>query len=81
MVVSDRGGIPNLELVALSDSSTRPLTRVTGAVAGPDVSPDSSVWFLALRSGGYDLRRLKAPDGGRLANVVSIRGPLAPAAT
>lgn len=80
VVVSDRGGIPNLELVALKDGSARPLTRVTGAVAGPDVGPDRSVWFLALRSGGYDLRRLNAPDEKRLTDVVSIRGPLAPAA-
>jgi Tol biopolymer transport system component len=80
VTVSDRGGIPNLELINLSDGATRPLTRVTGAVAGPDISRvDSSVWFLTLRSGGYDLRRMAKPVAIGDA-VVSIRGPLAPAA-
>ena len=81
VVVSDRGGIPNLELIALADGVTRPLTRVVGAVAGPEVSrADSSIWFLTLRSGGYDLRRLAKPDEPVLTEIVSIRGPLAPAA-
>ena len=81
VVVSDRGGIPNLELIALADGATRPLTRVISAVAGPEVSrADSSIWFLTLRSGGYDLRRLAKPEEPGLVDITSIRGPLAPAA-
>ncbi|HEX6941639.1 MAG TPA: hypothetical protein VF128_01860 [Gemmatimonadaceae bacterium] len=81
IAVSDRGGIPNLEVVSLANGETRSMTRVTGAVAGPDVSrADGSVWFLTLRSGGNDLRRLPLPDDQTLPEVVSIRGPLAPAA-
>jgi hypothetical protein len=81
VVVSERGGVPNLELIALDNATTQPLTRVTGAVAAPDVSrADSSIWFLALRSGGYDLRRLPSPDESLTASVVAIGGALAPAA-
>jgi len=81
MVVSDRSGIANLEVVPLVGETSRSLTRVTGAVLGPDVSRrDSSVWFLSLRSGGYDLRRLPTPDETVAGEIVSIRGPLAPAA-
>lgn len=81
VVVSDRGGIPNLEIVPIDGGVPRALTRVTGAVAAPDVSrSDSSVWFLALRSGGYDLRRLRPPDKSETGEVVSISGALTPAA-
>lgn len=81
VAVSDRGGIPNLEVISLTDGTARPMTRVTGAVSGPDVNrADGSVWFLTLRSGGNDLRWLPLPDEGTPADVVSIRGPLAPAA-
>lgn len=80
VAVSERGGIANLELVPLDGSQPRALSRVTGAAIGPDVSrADSSIWFLALRSGGYDVRRfpgLSAVTG----DVVTISGPLAPAA-
>ncbi|HEX6316094.1 MAG TPA: hypothetical protein VFZ73_14590, partial [Gemmatimonadaceae bacterium] len=81
VAVSDRGGIPNLELIPLSDeASPRPITRVTGAVAGPDINrADGSAWFLALRSGGYDLYRL-APEDFDDLQVVSIGGVLAPVA-
>lgn len=72
VVVSERGGIANLELVPLDSGAPRTLTRVTGAVVGPDVSRgDGSVWFLALRTGGYDVRRV--PSGGDLG-VVAVQG-------
>jgi hypothetical protein len=84
LVVSDRGGIANLELVPLDGGAPRSLTRVTGAVLGPEVSrADGSLWFLTLRSGGQDLRRLEgsaAASAAASGDVVSIRGPLAPAA-
>ena len=81
VVVSDRGGIPNLELVRLDSSTTVAMTRVTGAVAAPDVNrADNAAWFLTLRSGGYDLRRLATPDATTASAVVSIQGSLAPAA-
>jgi hypothetical protein len=58
VVVSERGGIPNLELLDLA-GGTRTLTRVTGAALAPAVHPaDSSIWFLSLHSRGLDVRRL-----------------------
>ena len=81
VMVSDRGGIPNLEIVEIDGSNPRALTRVTGAVVAPEISrSDSSLWFLTLRSGGYDLRRLTMPDVDQPNVVVAIQGPLAPAA-
>lgn len=80
VAVSERGGIANLESVPLDGGPPRALTRLTGAAVGPDVSrADSSIWFLALRSGGYDVRRL--PGLSAVAGeVVTVSGPLSPAA-
>src|SRR5439155_6328610 len=56
VVVSERGGIPNLELLSLADAHTRTLTRVTGAAVAPAVNRgDRSIWFLALHSRGHDV--------------------------
>jgi hypothetical protein len=81
LVVSDRGGIPNLEVLPVDGGAPRSLTRVTGAALGPDVSrADGSLWFLTMRSGGYDLRTMAAPDESSAGEVVSIDGALAPVA-
>jgi hypothetical protein len=81
LVVSELGGVANLEMVPAEGGPPRSLTRVTGAVLGPEVSrTDSSIWFLSMRSGGYDLRRLSTPDESVAGEVVAIQGPLAPAA-
>ena len=81
VVVSDRGGIPNLETVPIDGGPPRSLTRVTGAVHGPDVNRrDGSIWFLTLRSGGYDIRRLASPDESVAGGVVAVRGSHVPAA-
>jgi hypothetical protein len=81
VVVSDRGGIPNLELVRLDSATNVAMTRVTGAVAAPDVNrADNSIWYLTLRSGGYDLRRLTMPDEPLAHPVVTIHGSAAPVA-
>jgi len=63
VVVSERGGIPNLEVVSLSTGDTRSLTRVTGAAVAPAVNrDDGSIWFLSLHSRGLDVRRLRRND-------------------
>src|SRR6185503_4539676 len=81
VVVSDRGAIPNLELARLDSAVHVAMTRVTGAVAAPDVNRvDNGVWYLTLRSGGYDLRRLTMPDKVVEDPVVSVYGPAAPVA-
>ncbi|MFI5257563.1 MAG: TolB family protein [Gemmatimonadales bacterium] len=58
IATSESGGIPNLERLDPAGLRTTRLTSVTGAAVAPDVAPDGAIWFLALRSEGYDLRRL-----------------------
>jgi Tol biopolymer transport system component len=59
VAVSERGGIPNIELLSVADASVHTLTRVTGAAVAPEVNPvDGSIWYLTLHSRGFDLRRL-----------------------
>jgi hypothetical protein len=88
IVVSDRGGIADLERLDPTTHAVQPLTRVTGAAVAPTVNrADGSVWFLALHSHGYDLRRLATPVpiAGRVALdstlVPAIPGRGAPTAT
>lgn len=58
ILVSERGGIANLEVLDLTSHTPRTLTRVTSAVSAPDVSDqDGRVYFLTLHSRGYDVRR------------------------
>ena len=73
VVVSESGGIPNLEKVSVASSRPVTLTRVTGAAIGPDVNRvDGSVWFLSMHSRGLDARRL--PPGEAIADsVVDVR--------
>lgn len=59
VVASERGGVPNLELISIADQGARSLTRVTGAAVGADVNArDGSIWFLSMHSFGFDVRRL-----------------------
>ena len=61
VVISERGGIPNLEKIAVATSQPVAITRVTGAAIAPDVNRmDGSVWFLAMHSRGLDVRRMAA---------------------
>lgn len=72
VVVSERGGIPNLELVSVASSQARTLTRVTGAAMAPDVNPkDGSLWFLTMHSRGFDVRRMSR-NGRTADSVVAI---------
>ena len=69
VVVSEWGGIPNLESLRVADGQTRTLTRVTGAAVAPDVSRhDGSIWFLTMHSRGLDVRRL--PRSSAVADSV-----------
>lgn len=61
VAVSERGGIPNLEKLAVADARPVAVTRVVGAALAPEVNrADSSLWFLSLHSRGLDVRRLPA---------------------
>ena len=65
VVVSDRGGTPNLERLDFGSASApiaRALTRVTAAAIAPEPNvADGSIWFLTLHARGYDVRRLASP--------------------
>lgn len=72
VLVSERGGVPNLETIRIGDTVARTLTRVTGAAVAPDVNrADGSIWFLSLHSRGLDVRRLPR-DSARADSVVLI---------
>ncbi len=74
VVVSERGGIANLEVLSVASAMPSSLTRVTGAAVAPDVNRvDGSIWFLALHSHGFDVRRLPR-DAGRADTVVAVTG-------
>jgi hypothetical protein len=66
VVVSDRGGTPNLERIDFGGAAApvaRALTRVAGASIAPEPNvADGSIWFLSLQSRGYDVRRLASPS-------------------
>ncbi len=59
VATSDAGGISHLELLSLRGAEPRRLTRTSGSHILPESSPhDRQVYFLALHSRGYDLRRV-----------------------
>jgi len=82
VVVSERGGVANLETLDPEIAAPRSVTRVVGAVAAPDVGPDGSIWYLSLHSKGYDVRRMPpGPSGGGAGDrVVTLDRRLSPAA-
>jgi hypothetical protein len=71
VATSENGGIANLERIDPANGRVAQLTSVTGAAVAPDVATDGSVWFLALHSGGYDLRRLLS-DTTRMAPALPL---------
>ncbi len=80
VVVSEEGGIANLELIDLPSGEARPLTRVTGGVLAPVPNPATgAVFFLNLHARGMDLHRIH-PDSVELARIVYTEPALAPAA-
>ncbi len=59
VTTSDAGGISHLELLSLGSGESRRLTRTSGSHILPESSPaGDQVYFLALHSRGYDLRRV-----------------------
>jgi Tol biopolymer transport system component len=78
VLVSEDGGIANIERIDLATQVLTSLTHVTGAAVAPETNPaDSSVWFLSLYSRGYDVRRVAPPS--RTPAVVTLDRELAPA--
>lgn len=68
VVVSEAGGVANLELIPLAAPDgpigvPRTLTRVTGAAAAPAIPRDgSAVYFLSMHAAGLDVNRLALAD-------------------
>jgi hypothetical protein len=66
VVTSDRSGTPNIERIDLPGGGGAPiaiaLSRMVGAAIAPEPNHgDGSLWFLALQSLGYDVRRIPSP--------------------
>ena len=81
VVVSEAGGVPNLEEIDVATGAARTLTRVAGAVRAPDAgADDGAVYFTRLRTWGYDLDRVAADSVPPLAPMGLPSSALAPAA-
>lgn len=81
VVVSERGGVANLEWLSTDGTVQRTLTRVVGSVAAPEVrASDGSVWFLSLHARGYDLRSLSIDSATAAAEAVALAPARFPAA-
>ena len=79
-LISEAGGVPNVERLPLSGGAPSMLTRVTGAVLSP--APNEAkreVYFLSMLTRGNDLRRVPLDSAAR-GPVVSIPASLVPAA-
>ena len=72
VVVSEAGGVADLETLTLDGVAT-PITRVLTATHFPEVSrTNGTVWFLSLHARGWDVRRL-ANGGAPLARLADLR--------
>ena len=81
VVVSERGGIANLERLDVATGAASTMTRVLGAALAPDVSrTDNRVYFLALHAKGYDLRRLPVDTTSDAPVLVALDSAEIPAA-
>lgn len=80
VLVSERGGVANVETVALASGESRTLTRITGAAAAPEPEGKTGrIFFLSLHSRGMDLMRI-AVDSAARGPLVALDTTLAPAA-
>lgn len=79
VLVSERGGIANVETVDLASGAARTLTRVTGSAAAPEPDSAGRVFYLSLHARGMDLLRI-APAGAARGSIVALDTTLAPAA-
>ncbi len=82
LVVSEAGGVPNVEELDIATGGARQLTRVISAVRAPaPLRGDSAVYFTRLTPHGYDLDRVdrSAVVAGSAAIAPPIDRTLAPA--
>ncbi|MEP6689693.1 MAG: hypothetical protein ABJD07_00985 [Gemmatimonadaceae bacterium] len=71
IVVSELGGIANLERIDLATGVARTLTRVTGAALAPEPALDGGIYFLSLHARGWDLARISADSVG-VSGIVAL---------
>jgi len=73
VLVSEAGGIPNVEEVDVSTGAARALTRVAGAVRAPEPETrGDGVYFLRLHARGLDLDRVAADSVPVLPPVPAV---------
>ena len=75
LVTSDRGGVPNVERIDLASGQAFTLTRVTGAAFAPEPIGGRALYFLSLRSSGFDLRQVSLDTIGAVAPLALIGRP------
>lgn len=78
VVTSTRGGIHNIELLDVRTGRVQTVTRMVSAAVAPAPTPDGDVFFLALHSRGWDLRRI-ATIAAPAVSVVFTDPGLSPA--
>src|SRR6185295_7716534 len=78
-LVSERGGIANVEVMEIATGEVRPVTRVTGAAAAPEPDRRGGVFYLSLHARGMDVMRIPLDSAAR-GPVVALDTALAPAA-
>ncbi|AHG90575.1 hypothetical protein J421_3038 [Gemmatirosa kalamazoonensis] len=75
LVAADVGGVPNIERLDLATGVATAVTRVTGAAMAPEpIGPQRAAYFLALRSTGFDLRRIALDSAPAERAVASLVG-------
>ncbi len=80
IVVSERGGVPNLELLNPAGGGVHIITRSLGAVAAPDrIAHDGAIWYLDLHTKGWDIRRY-ASSVAPSPDTIALPRDLAPVA-
>ncbi|HUF30570.1 MAG TPA: hypothetical protein VMM77_07870, partial [Gemmatimonadaceae bacterium] len=83
VVVSEAGGVANLELLPLAAPESRlgvprTLTRVTGAATSPAIPRDgSAIYFLAMHAAGLDVNRLALADSSQPTRANPALSPAA----
>ncbi len=81
VVVSERGGVANLEVLDPATRATRTLTRVTGAAMAPEPNPRTrEVFYLSMHAAGLDVNRVRLDSAAQVVALTADLAPVAPRA-